>query len=119
MVIALEPKTTPGTVVGRKPRPSETGIQAPTRTFFLAALWRHLLVILQSASAHKLARRKPGLTDGSCQKLPRPHLARCKGNAWLLAEAVLGHSSGVSSLLAGKGHFGIEGKQARTTALGN
>lgn len=106
-------------VIGRKPRLSETGIQAPARTFFLAALWRHLLVILQSARVHKLARRKAGMTNGSCQKLPRPLLARCKGNAWLLAWAVLGYNSGVCSLPAGKGHFGIEGKQARTMALGN
>lgn len=107
-------------VVGRKPqalRNRDPG--CPPGRFswqhFGATSWSSCKVLVYT----KFARRKPGMTNGSCQKLPRPLLARCKGNAWLLAWAVLGYNSGVCSLPAGKGHFGIEGKQARTMALGN
>ena len=63
---------------GWAPRCLETGIQAPVR-LLLAALWRHLLVNLQSASEYQLARRKRG--QGPADKRgairdppPRPHL---------------------------------------------
>lgn len=106
-------------VVGRKPQALRNRDPGSHQDVFLGSTLAPPPGHLASARVHKLARRKAGMTNGSCQKLPRPLLARCKGNAWLLAWAVLGYNSGVCSLPAGKGHFGIEGKQARTMALGN
>lgn len=55
--------------------PRDEGTQASARPFFLAALWRHLLGTVQSASAYKLAWRKQGLdsaSDGGSQTSHAP-----------------------------------------------
>lgn len=57
LVRATEPKAPSGPAQ----EPGDRGIQAPTRPFFLAALWCHLLGTLQSASAYKLAEKQQGL----------------------------------------------------------
>lgn len=92
---------------GCEPRCLETGIQAPVR-LSLAALWRHLLGNLQSASEYQLVRRKRG--QGPADQ--RGAIRDPPGPTWSRAEAQ--QRGQLPS--CGREHLGMEGR-ARPSVL--